>query len=56
MASTTKKMRKKTMSNVQKPKEFKPQYTCPNGCGEKFDTQNKLIQHALPCKRGELDR
>lgn len=32
----------------------KPSWTCPNGCGEKFTSQRSMIQHALPCKRGEL--
>ena len=32
-----------------------PVWTCPNCLTEKFDSQRKLIQHALPCKRGELN-
>lgn len=43
------------MTTEQRPKEFKPTWTCPNCKEAKFDTQNKMIQHALPCKRGELD-
>ena len=32
-----------------------PKFTCPT-CGKTdFARQRELIEHALPCKRGELD-
>jgi hypothetical protein len=45
-------------NNVPKNNHLKdienPVFTCPNCQTEKFDTQRKMIEHALPCKRGEL--
>lgn len=36
------------------PKASTGNYVCPSCKTAKFDTQRKLIEHALPCKRGEL--
>ena len=36
------------------PKASTGNYRCPSCNEATFDTQRKLIEHALPCKRGEL--
>lgn len=28
----------------------KPEWTCPNCKAVKFDSQNKMVQHAIQCK------
>lgn len=44
------------MSDTKKGPGTKPVYTCPNCKTETFDTQTQMINHALPCKRGELQQ
>lgn len=42
------------MSNPATKGMEKPHYICPSCNTATFDSQRKLIEHALPCKRGEL--
>ena len=34
----------------------KPSWTCPNCNVLKFDSQNKMVQHALQCKREPVEK
>lgn len=47
-------------NNVPKDNHLKdvknPVFTCPNCSVEKFATQREMIQHALPCKQGNLNK
>lgn len=43
------------MSNPALRGVEKPVWTCPNCKVEKFNSQRELINHALPCKRGEFE-